>query len=512
MATVLSVGSVQITTSGGQTGKLLQSIVGRQGALTPVFVTSGNTSIPAPPSGAGPFELVIQPGYTGPLAIPTGYAVVVNGATANSNPVTGGDATTAIVGSTVNYSGPATTIIGTGASGTVSSTSNNAVLSFGGGHYSVTATGANDTVRFDSGSSTQATITGANSEIDLGGNGSASAAAAAAGPVVAVNTLDITSTHGAVGTDTVNAAAGSNNLLFVTEAAIINETGGTTTVVTGTGGVVTLNATGGSALVFDHDGANVIHAGPSTEYVTAVSVPASQYDAMSGGADTIFASTGINYSNNAGTASSLFFLGGAGVVTVSAAAAETVFGGSGGGSYSVGATSFEFFGGGGADTITGGAGASSVLAFGFKNENLTINQAASTPGNTIISFGNNDSINAAHAAGGNVWQVVNQTLPAGAGGTFTGDSTLVGSNAGGDTFVVYIDSAATHPPAHTIDIANWQASDAIFIADLGNNEKLTATDLSAVSKFQAGGSSSLTLSDGTTINFTGAKPTTIAHV
>jgi len=198
-------------------------------------------------------------------------------------------------------------------------------------------------------------------------------------------------------------------------------------------------------------------------------------------------------------------------VTVSAAAAETVFGGKGGGSYSVGATSFEFFGGGGADSIVGGAGASSVLAFGMTNEHLTINQAASTPGNTFVSFGNNDTIDATNAAGGNTWQIVNQTLPAAAGGTFTGDSTLVGSNAGSDTFVVYIDGST--PPAHTVTIENWQASDVLFISNLANaSQALGASDVAAVNAFQQGGSSSLTLSDGTTIDFQGAKPTTIAHL
>jgi hypothetical protein len=513
-STVLSVGSVVVSTTGGQTGKLLQSILNAQSGVVTVGAGVGLAALPTPPAGAGPFELIIEPGYTGSLTIPNGYAFVINGATADSSPLVGSDPNAVIVGNNINYSGPAKEIVGTGSSGNVSSTGVGAVLAFGGGNYTITATGANDTVQLDTGSSSQATVTGANSTIDIGSGNSVSGAAAAADAAATTsNTIDITSTSGGgASVDVVNQLSGTSNLLFVTTATEINESGGSATVVTGSGGIVTLNATGGSALVFDHDGGNVIHASTSTEYVTAVSVPASTYDAAAGGADTIFASTGIDYSNASGTASTLFFLGGAGVVTVSAAAAETVFGGSGGGSYSVGATSFEFFGGGGADTVTGGSGDSSVLAFGAKNENLTIVQAASTKGNTIVSFGDNDSINAANAASGNIWQVVNESLPAGAGGTFTGNSTLVGSSAGGDTFVVYINSAAAHAPAHTVDIANWQASDVLFIADLGNNEKLTAADLAAVTKFNAGGSASITLSDGTTIDFTGSKPTTIAHV
>lgn len=507
-ATVLSAGGVQVSTTGGQTGALLNQIAAASAGATVTVVPTNASSLPAP-TGSGPQELVIPAGYTGSLVIPSGYTYVVYGGTGQ---LTGGDTTTTIVGNNLNYSGPAGVVVGTGTGGSVTDTTPGALMAFF-GQYSVSATGNNDTVKLDSGSSQNVTMSGANSVLDLGGNGAASASAAAAGAAVsAVSTVDITSTSGSSGTDTVNATAGAgNSLLFVTTATDIVQSGGATTVVTGTGGVVTLNATGGSALIFDHDGGNLINAGPATEYVTAVSVPASTYNAMSGGADTIFASTAINYSNGGGTAASLFFLGGAGAVTVSAAASETVFGGKGGGSYSVGATSFEFFGGGGADSITGGSGDSSILAFGAAGEDLTVTQAASTKGNTFISFGNNDTINAANAAGGNVWQVVNQTLPAGAGGTFTGNSTLVGSSAGGDTFVVYID--ASSPPAHTITIENWQASDVLFLSNLASaSQALGSADTAAVNAFEAGSSSSLTLSDGTTIDFSGAKPTTIAHL
>ena len=507
--TVLSVGSVTISANGGQTGDLLQQIINASQGSTVVTVASNATALPTPPAGAGPFELVIPAGYTGTLVIPSGYAYVVYSGTGT---LSGGDPTTAIVGNDLSYTGSAGTVVGAGSTGVVSDNGNNAVMSFFGGTYSVTATGNNDTVKFDSGSSAQATVEGANSVIDLGSPASSSGAASAAvaDAAAAVNTLDITtSVTGAGGVDTVNAVAGSNNLMFLTTAGVVNETGGSSTVITGSGGVVTLNATGGNALVFDFQGGNVINASTSTEFVGAPGAAASDYNAAAGGADTIFASTAIDYSNSLGTANSLFFLGGAGAVTVSAAAAETVFGGSGGGSYSVGATSFEFFGGGGADTVTGASGSPSILAFGAANESLTIND--STGGNSIVSFGTNDSINASGAGGGNTWQIVNQTLPAAAGGTFTGDSTLVGSSAGGDTFVVYVDASA--PAAHTVVIDNWQASDAMFIANLASaSQSLNATDLAAVNAFDAGGGSSLTLSDGTTIEFNGAKPTTIAHV
>ena len=506
--TVLSVGGVTITTTGGQTGALMKSINAAAQGTQQTVAPPGAPSLPAAPTTPGPHTLVIPASYSGSLSVPSGYTYVIYG---GSGTVSGGDANTVLVGNDLTYSGGAGTVVGTGSSGHVTDNANGALMSFIGA-YSVSASGNHDTVKVDPGSPVEVTLTGSNNEIDLGAlGGAASASAAAAAAVIATTTVDLTAPSAGSGADTVKADAGTSNLLFVKTATDIMATGGSTTVVTGSGGVVTLNATGGSQVIFDHDGGNMINAGPATEYVTAVSVPASTFNAMAGGADTIFASTGINYSNSAGTAASLFFLGGANAATVSAAAAETVFGGKGGGSYSVGATSFEFFGGGGADSIVGGAGASSVLAFGMTNEDLTVTQAASTPGNTFVSFGNNDTIDATHAAGGNVWQVVNQTLPASAGGTFTGNSTLMGSSAGGDTFVVYIDGST--PPAHTVTIENWQASDVLFISNLANaSQALGASDVAAVNAFQQGGSSSLTLSDGTTIDFQGAKPTTIAHL
>src|ERR1019366_1722666 len=97
-------------------------------------------------------------------------------------------------------------------------------------------------------------------------------------------------------------------------------------------------------------------------------------------------------------------------------------------------------------------------------------------------------------------------------GTFTGDSTLIGSSAGGGLFVVYVD--ASSPPTHTIDIGNWQTSDNLFLSNLANpDQSLSSSDLASVNPLQAGGSgSSLTLSDGTTIDFPGPTPTTIPHV
>ena len=509
-STVLSVGSVQITANGGQTGDLLAAIIkASQGATT--VASSSSPTLPAPPKGSGPFELVIGPNFTAPsngvISLPSGYEFVVY---AGSDTLSGGSSNSAIVGTNMSYTGGADTVLGAGGAGNVVDAANDAIMAFSGA-YTVTANGTGDTIGINAGSGVDLNADGAGDTFNLGGGASSTVSLA---NTAATGTSTEATVNATGNDDTFNVAAGVSDLLFLTASATVNAAAGSSTVVTGPDGHVTLNATSGNQLVFDNAGNNLINAGLSTEYVTGINVPASSYNASAGGADTIFASTAIDYSNVHGTANSLFFLGGAGAVTVSAAAAETVFGGAGGGSYSVGATSFDFIGGGGADTLTGGSGDASVFAWGGTNENLMIDQAAGTMGNTLISFGNNDSINASLAAGGNDWQIVNQTLPASAGGTFTGDSTLVGSSAGNDLFVVYIDpTASSLPPAHTIDIANWQSSDTMFLSDLGNSSQaLDAADASAVQAFDGGTSHTLTLSDGTTIDFTGARPNTIAHV
>jgi len=504
MATVLSVAGVTITGNGGTTGDLLQQIINAQAGLTVVTVGGAATSLPAPPVGSGPFELVIEPDYTGALAIPAGYKFVINGATADSNQISGGDSSTAIVGGSsqpLNYFGAAGTVLGVGGTGTIDDTANGALIGVDGA-YSVTAIGNADTIGVDGGG-VKVTLSGSGDIINIGG-GSAPAGADAPGGS-SIDTVSITSGSTS---DVVNVGTGTSfSHIFLSAAGTVNQAGGATTVVTEAGGSVTLNATGGSDLVFDGAGGAVVNGGPSNVFANAIGVSSATFNAASGGADTIFAQSAVDYTNKLGTASSLLFIGGAGAVTVSAAAQETVFGGAGGGSYSIGATNFLFVSNiGGADTLTGGPGATSVTAFGGSNESLTVSQMVSSPGNTFIAAGDQDSINAMFAGGGNSFEDDNQ-------GGLAGNTTLVGSNVGHDTFSVYIDSSTT-VAAHTVDIGNWQSTDQIFVINLdpAAGGALDQQDLTAVNNFLAGGSgSAITLSDGTTINFTDAKPTNIGH-
>ena len=90
------------------------------------------------------------------------------------------------------------------------------------------------------------------------------------------------------------------------------------------------------------------------------------------------------------------------------------------------------------------------------------------------------------------------------GGTFAGNTTLVGSSAGSDTFSIFVEPG-TAPPAHTITIENWQASDTLLL------NSATAADLTtantALAGAAAGAGASFILSDQTTIAFVGNHPT-----
>ena len=287
----------------------------------------------------------------------------------------------------------------------------------------------------------------------------------------------------------------ATDYVFATAPATLDQFGGANTVLSSSGSL-TVNAVAGAITVFDAVGHDLINGGPSTEFVGAPGSATSTINAGTGGSDTILAGNSVLYNGTAGANS--LFIGGVGTSTVVAAASETVFGGTGGGIYAPGATSFLFFGAGASDTISGGVTANS-LVWGNTNEKITdVGTAGFT---TFIAFGNNDSINAAGAGGGNAFIVVDETLPS---GTFSGNTTLVGSSAGGDTFALF-GEPGTPPPAHTITIENWQASDTLF---LGYSAADAANADAALAAAPAGAGATFTLSDQTTVTFLGNHPTT----
>jgi len=414
--TVLSVGSVTITANGGTTGTLLAQVTTALAGLTGtqiVTVGSSDATIPTVPATGGPYELIINPGYTGSLNIPTGYTYVINGTTGD---VTGGSSSSVIIGNNLNYSGGAGSLIATGTGGSISDNTGGAEIAIASGDYTVNASGGNDTVAFDSGSTSQATVSGANSEIIVGGTTITSGPfAAGTSTVSSVDTIDITPTS--PGTDTILAQTGGAANLIASAPVSVDATGGAITVelVPSTSAALTLTATGGSQLIFDNVGKSIVNAGPSTQYIEADNVSGvSTITSSTGGEDTVYALSSADYVATLASASE--FIGSAnGAVTVDAAQNATLFGGASGGTYNLGSDSAGFFflwghvwnGPGGVaasvvsnDTVIGGAGSPTVSIWGNSNENVVVSQqgsAAFNAGGTYVAYGNDDTINATAA-------------------------------------------------------------------------------------------------------------------
>lgn len=277
------------------------------------------------------------------------------------------------------------------------------------------------------------------------------------------------------------------------------------------------------AYLFDNVGGSTIRGSSGfTEYavrpVDFTGAQASTVFGGTGGTDLIFAGSAVYYDGSAAAQTTFVASDYASTIvgatksqfvsSVKAGASAVVFDNNVGGTFTVGSTSFFFGGGGGADTINTGAGTSRNLMFGHSNENMTIVSSpgvASVLGSTFAAYGDANTINAAGAAGGNTFFAVNQHL---AIGEYAGNSTLIGSSAGKDGFVVFVDSKNLSQVAHTITIENWQSTDSMFVGDLGNaNNALNAADKASIDAFNAGTSNSFSLHDGTTITFVGARPT-----
>jgi len=482
--TVLSAGSVTIKATGGYTGDLLQRIVNATSGSTSVLTgtsTAGNGSaLPAAPTTSGTYALVIPSTYTGSLSIPSGYNYVLYSGTGE---LTGGTSSTVVVGNNLNYSGGAGTVVATG-TGTVGATVTDsiasALISVYTGTYTVNASGGSDTVVVDTGSSAVVNATGSNDTV-------------------------------LVGTPPTNVATGS----VATQAS--------------GGAAETINAAGTNNIIYDYSGGNLINLGGSDEYVSNSATLTASTVVGTGGNDTVIATAATDFIGTAAS-SSLFVGSDVGVVTVASAVNQTVVGAAGGGTYTEGAAStgsFAFFGHftttlGAAvtDSIVGSASSPTVDVWGNSEENEVVSQAGTAKGflkgNSFVGYGEGDTINATHTTGGDNFILFNVATTANpsAGGNFVGNSTLFGSSAGNELFAFFgnLGYTTVATPAHTITIENWVSSD---VLGLGVGDGKTAgfytsgdaSGLLSALTAAKGGSASYTLSDGTTIKFVGASPT-----
>jgi hypothetical protein len=244
------------------------------------------------------------------------------------------------------------------------------------------------------------------------------------------------------------------------------------------------------------------------------------------GADTVFAVASTNFQGSAAS-SSIFVGSNTGAVTVTSATNQSIFGGTAGGTYTEGADStgsFFFWGNhAGAsptvptsDTLFGTASSPNGLIWGASEDNTVVSQsgagAAFGAGNTFVDYGDAATIDATHSRGGDSFVVFNIgfTNDAANHGNFAGNTTLVGSSQGNELFGIFDNlGLGASGPAHTITIQNWVSTDVLGLGGYETETGNTA-DLTKANAALAGGSNSqFTLSDGTTIKFEGAGPTSV---
>jgi hypothetical protein len=450
------------------TGQLLlqfQSVLSASNAVTvPSVSTAGTTTapvtLPAAPvtTPAQPTNTLIIPSSdSGVISVPAGYQFVIYMGTGQ---LVGGDASQVVIGD-LNYSGNAGTIMGTGTGiGTVSATGANARIAMATGNEVVLALAAAQTMSFDSGYDT-VVATGAG--------------------------------------DSVSVDAAASVIGYFNNAANFDITGGSSTIVAGVG-VNTLSATSGNAVLFGSNAGNSVLGGSGN--VGFLNAAGQSTFTAGSGSDTVFAQGGVLYNGSTGNS---LFVGGPGMSTVFAAQNETAYGGTGGEVVSLSGTDkLLMVGGGGADTVMGGTVAPTI--WGNTNENLTVTNTAA--GGQYVLFGDNNKMDLSGSGGGS--HIIGVNFQG-----FTGNTTLVASNAGNDSVVLFSakEFGATAGPAHTITISNWQSTDLLdltFTTIQNQTFGYTAADAQGATTALAAGNS-FTLSDGTTVVFQGAKPTTVFH-
>ena len=321
-------------------------------------------------------------------------------------------------------------------------------------------------------------------------------------------------------------SGGTGSILSTATNAQIGVTGNYTVTATGQadtynidvtrGGTVSINALGsGNTFNLDSIGSALTAVDAATIVATGSSsntyfMSDAQVLAKLGTSDTVFSGTGVS-TIYAGTSDSIVAT--AGASTIFAGGSDTFIGGSGSGVYYAGTGSNVFIGGqgGGSDTIftsskgdklytdnsrdliiTGG-GADSVVAvtvaatvIAISNSDLRLYNTLT--GNVLVDAGANTTVDGSNSGGGNTYFAQSSY----------GNTTLVGASAGNDAFYV------THSTGGgaTISIQNFQSSDSLNLVNY------SAADLATANTALANGTS-VTLSDGTTISFSGAHPTSV---
>ena len=228
------------------------------------------------------------------------------------------------------------------------------------------------------------------------------------------------------------------------------------------------------------------------------------------GADTLFASGAATLNANGndtvfGGNGATVNAGGGALIYIGGTSAGTVDGGSG--TMTVfGASNQTFNIGAGNDTIVGANNSlgDTVNATGvglttyFGGDNSSVTFTGNNSGNLFIgesSAGSGETINAAGASGQNAFfaGAGNDSIVGGKGGgnalfAGAGNDTLTGGGAGNNLFGFVAESTSNH-----VTVTDWNNTDVLYLG----------TGVSVMNQTVSNGSLSMTLSDNTTITFTG---------
>jgi len=252
------------------------------------------------------------------------------------------------------------------------------------------------------------------------------------------------------------------------------------------------------ALVYDYAGGSVFNEGGNFVYegLPQASVGGTTtINGTAGGKDVLYAFNNVAVDDRLGATGFLQAQGAS--ASVLAAADETVYANAATGYYSVGSSSFNYIALGSASSAPSNVtiqGHTSGTEYVDTNNNtfVTVDGAAAGKGAFVV-VGDNTGVNASTSGGGDYFTWSN----------YTGNATLVGSSAGNDTFLFA--TAGTTTP-HTVTIENWQASDNLYFYNWSATGGANQTDQTAITNIENTGTG--TFSDGTTVTFSGAHPTT----
>ena len=495
---------LNVVTSSPDTAALLATVNQAAGALPKADVYTDNGG--AIPAATATGSALLLPAATGgTIAIPTGYdfVEVAYGSAVN---LTGGDASTIIIGDSFTYNGNAAAVgSGTGIAQIADNAASATILIGSTSTATVTAAGAGASVLVGDNATSKVTLSGAGAAFGTGsnsrfaltssgslekitiGNGAiGTALISGAGDVVGIGGNNLAAAGTAPGsgfTSQINGTAGRGNTYNVTDADSRN--------LLALGTADTVNVSAGVSTIFGLAGDVVATGAGQVEFIGGQGVST----VIGGAADvTMFATTGQVFDVGGGQAN--VFVGGTAASTINAGAGGgSFFGGAAGERYNFGTGAAQVFvGSGGSDTLSGAAGTVAPVIFASGAENMTIADVAGPV--TVVSFAAGGVIDASQTAGGN-----NFFAGYGAGG----NQTLVGATTGADTFVVGANPSAT-PTTITID--NWHSGDVFYLTGFTPDDTATMDGSIAGSLAQgAAGDLAFRLADNTLISFVGQHPT-----